>query len=210
MSPSAPPAAARKRPWYLVVALVVVSILGALGLTEGLAIVSEYRGGHIDATQLLAGVELESDRTAILDALDRREQALEDEKSKLFPLAVAELLLGAAMFGLSAGAMAGRPGARASLVQVVAVHAALVIATWVLTPRTRYADRAANVAQANAGLHMQHNDPEVTKQTEAMTPMLAVGRDAVVLMFSTMVSVLVIVALTRKRALEFYEPAAEG
>jgi hypothetical protein len=122
-----------KRPWYLLVALIVSWLLGAAALMTGGTIVALYRQ---DANELRQA--LDENEAALADPVarartERVNEELQRERERVFPLAVATLVLGGAMVAMSARAMSGREGARGALVQVVLARAALVGLVFLLT-----------------------------------------------------------------------------
>jgi hypothetical protein len=135
--------------------------------------------------------------------------ALEQDKTRMFPLAVAELLLGMALFALSAGAMAGRPGARSALVQVVTVQAVVVVLMYFLTSHVRIANRELAMALEIPKLS-KGNDPQLVEQSIAINRKIAPALEVGYLVARSIVAGLVLVALTRKRSLAYYEPAPEA
>ena len=212
MSPSsAPPAPTiRKRPWYLVVALVIASVFGAWSFQEGVLLISYYRNSDADLlTQELRQIDDESDRAAVKASLDHMNDELDASKSRMFPLAAAELLLGMALFALAAGAMAGRPGARTALVQVVFVQGALVVAMFFLTARFRAAAQDHSLAKNTAELKQQGGGP-LSPEDQQLARKGAHVLELAQLTFRSIVAGLVLVALTRKRSVAYYEQAAEG
>jgi hypothetical protein len=146
----------------------------------------------------------DADQTAVVEVMERYFGVVDSAKSRIFPLAVAALLLGAAMWGFAAGAMAGRGGARTALVQIIFVHALVIVLAFAITPDVRAAEATAN------------------SQLAALTPMPRAGpvREArrFLIDHSGVIPVLqrslrligyalVLVALTRRRTREFFEAA---
>ncbi len=210
MTTSVPPVkAARKRPWYLVVALVIASVFGATSFVDGWAIITYYRTTRIDMSSLVRDIDDDHDRVEAQAALDQYVDALDQDRPRMFPLAAAELLLGMALFALSAGAMSGRPGARSALVQVVTVQAVVVALVYLLTTHVRLANRDLTAATTSAELR-KHNDPALVEQSMAINRKLAPAFEIGWLTMRTLLASLVLVALTRKRSLEYYEPAPEA
>jgi hypothetical protein len=130
--------------------------------------------------------------------------ALDAAKERVFPIGVAWFLLGAAMWGLAAGAMAGRGGARAGLVQVLLVHAVVIGVGYALTADVRRADLDARLAMASLEPAPSPSEREAVRfASEHRTAFMLLPR---VLRF--VAYGLVLVALTRRRTREFYEAAA--
>lgn len=194
------------RPWYLVLVLLVCSCLGAWGATEGWALIDIYRGAQVDVAR---DVTREEDRKAIQAAVDNMLVAMDAERPRIFPLAAAELVLGIAMFVFAAGAMTGRPGARRVLVQVVIAQAALVILTFLVTPKLRASNIELMLAQTNMKA-LSHG--EKAESVELTIPAMRVffrGLTIAWLGVRSAVAALVVVGLTRSRARAFYDAQNE-
>jgi hypothetical protein len=207
---NAPAPVARKRPWFLVVALVVSSLFGATSFVDGWSILSYYRTTQIDVSAVVRDLDDDHDRKAAQAALERYVDALDADKHRMFPLAAAELLLGIALFGTSAAAMAGRGGGRAALVQVVAVQAAVIVLMFALTARVRSANRELGATIGAAQLRKSGNDPKVVEDSVAISKKIAPAIELLYVVGRTTVAGLVLVALTRRRTRSWYEPQAEG
>lgn len=207
---NAPAPVARKRPWYLVVALVVSSIFGATSFVDGWSILSYYRTTQVDVSVVVRDLDDDRDRKAASSALEHYVDALDADKHRMFPLAAAELLLGLALFATSASAMAGRRGGRAALVQVVAVQAVVVVLMFALTSRVRSANRELGATLGAAQLRKSGNDPKVIEDSVAISRKIAPFVEVLYVAGRTTVAGLILVALTRRRARAWYEPQAEG
>jgi hypothetical protein len=207
MSRSSAPPNVRKRPWYLVAALVGAWILGATAMNEGCYEISYYKTpDHAELVQAEAETfGRDADHTAVVQALEHYFSVIDGAKTRVFPLAIAALLLGAAMWALAAGAMASRSGARTALVQVISVHALVIVLAFAITPDVRAAEAE-----------------EISRRAALTTPMPPPGpmRDArrFVMDHSRFIPILrrslrlisyalVLVALTRRRTREFFEAA---
>ncbi len=198
-------AARTKRPWYLILALLICSGLGACGSTDGWRNIEVYRGVPLELPEMTR----EEDRQSMQAAADKLLAAMDAERSRLFPMSVAELVLGIAMFVFAAAAMTGRGGARRVLVQLVAAQAVLVLAMFLLTPKLRWAPVDILLAQANAK-ELEHGDkPEVVAQNAPAIRVAYRGALIAGLALRTVLAGLVIVALTRQRSRQFYEAAGE-
>lgn len=196
---------ARRRPWFLILALVVCSILGAGGFIGGTETVAVYRTTQLDTSVRLKDLKEDAHRQDAQASVDHLVEVLEQERPKMFPLSVAELILGLAMFILAAAAMAGRSGARSSLVQIVLVQAALIVGTYVATPKVRWAASEMELTIRAGELEETGNDPAMVKDTvrrfRQIEPVITGG----VLGGRLLVALLIVVALTRKRTRAFYE-----
>jgi len=199
-------AAERKRPWYLVFALLGAMALGTTGACSGWQRVTLYRES-IDPL-VAQGVSDVADRTAIETRLDAFVHALDAAKARGWPLAVAALLLGGAMMILSMRALGGNGGARAALIQVVVAQAGLNgLSYWLMRDVTEAEMRLNDAAQA-AKIHAQV--PDRLQADEASRTMAGVARAAspIALALSTLGSALVVVALTRRRARDFFDASS--
>lgn len=206
MSPSAPPASApRKRPWYLVVALVIASVFGATSFLEGCGLLTYYRTTSVDLSGPVREIDDEADRAAAQAALDHYVEALDQDKPRMFPLGAAELLLGLALFALAAGAMAGRSGARTALVQVVLVQSVVVVLMFFLGARVRAANRDLELVKRGHDMRKDGTDAALVDDTISMTKKIAPVIEYGTLGARTLVAVLVLVALTRKRSRAYFE-----
>lgn len=101
---------------------------------------------------------VEVDRKPDLSAEQRARQkatfeeytsALEHAKSRVVPLAVAEILLGAAMVVFAQRATVGRSWARHALVQLTVAHMALSVLEWMLTRDLRAPEDHFQLALSN-------------------------------------------------------------
>jgi len=176
-----------RRPWYLVVSLVVAWLLGALALMAGGSVITFYKQ---DAGELQQALDRDEEREPDPEArvlfrarTERLEDAHDRAKRREFPLGVAALLLGGAMVAMSARAMSGREGARGALVQVTLARAALAVAGFLITPDVRAAEFAVSPVYGYA----------------------SIGK----MIFETAACLLVVIALTRPRSRAFFR-AAEG
>lgn len=200
---------ARRRPWFLILALVVCSILGAGGFIGGMETVAVYRTTQLDTSVRLKDLKEDGHRQAAQASVDHLVEVLEQERPKMFPLSVAELVLGLAMFILAAAAMAGRGGARSSLVQIVLVQAALIVGTYVATPKVRWAAADMELTIRAGELEEAGNDPAIVKDTVSRFRQIEPAITGGVLGGRMMVALLIVLALTRKRTRAFYEAMSE-
>jgi hypothetical protein len=194
------PTAARKRPWYLVLALLGALALGSSGASTGWTRMVLYRQ-PIDPSFESDDIADQAEREAIVTRTRAWLQALDDAKPRGWPLGVASLVLGGAVFVFAMRTLGGNPGARTALVQLVVAQAALGIVdywllrdVWDLTARLEGARLAA--------LAHEHLDPAMLSET-AMSMPIAVG-------LQTLASALVVLGLTRRRSRRFFEARAEA
>ncbi len=200
----------RKRPWYLVVALVFISLAGVTAAADGCRIAGFYQGMPVE--QPMPDGISDIDARLIHAAEEAFRAALDQDRRVVFPLAAAAIVLGMAMFAFSAAAMSGRDGARRALTQLVAVRAVVIAVGFVATRRFNEADDDLQRARTTAELRVSRGpranqaiaEQEIFQQRWGRvvnigfvaTKMLAFG--------------LVIVALTRRRTRQFYEATSEA
>jgi hypothetical protein len=208
--PPPPPrssAAASKRPWYLVAALIAAWVFGAGSWVDGCNAAAFYKGATVD---IAAAAQSLTDAQARDEVIALGTQWLDvwaGAKSRALPLGIASLLLGMTMALLAMRSMMGQAGARRALVQVVAVHAALLVVTYYLTADVRGAELAFQKALVIARFRDQRPDETTAAQVESMRvgarllPPLQLG-------FRTVASVLILLVLTRPRVRALYETPA--
>lgn len=192
-----------RRPWYLVLALLICSGLGACGSTTGWGTIEVYRGAPFD--NRAHDFTREDDIKNVAASGDRLLAAMEAERPMAFPLAAGELVLGIAMFILAAAAMTGRGGARRALVQIMLAQTILVVATFVLTPKYRHAQIDWVLAQQVAKDLESGQTQEQIDQTVPAIRVFYSGISVAAIVLRAVVGGLVIVALTRRRSREFYD-----
>lgn len=196
-----------RKPWYLVLALLVCSGLGACGSTSGWGTIELFRGAQGDSH--VADFTREDDRKAVQLSFDRMMTAMDAERPRGFPLAAAELVLGAAMFIFAAAAMTGRGGARRALVQITFAQAVLVLVAYFLTPKTRFAQLDWAVAQEAGKLLEAGQTQAQVDRTLPAVHVLYHGLWIAQLAVRSVVAALVMFALTRPRARAYYEARPE-
>jgi hypothetical protein len=123
-------APARKRPWYLVSALMGALALGTLATSAGWARVVLYRQ-TFDPSEFGEGIADTAEREAVEARAQAWLQALDDAKPRGWPLGVATLILGGAVF-LYAMRTLGGGAARTALVQLVLAQGALNVVDYAL------------------------------------------------------------------------------
>ena len=206
-STQAPPPA-RKTPRYLLLALLMTLVFGAMGWADGCEKLAFYRGDADLASQQARswGVQNEADRVRA-DALYQHYTELADAAhGRTVPLAAATFVLGAAILALAARALAGSANARGPLVQLLTAQAIVAVLVFVLTKNVWHAEWSlfwehARISQRETlppGLSATIA-PAINMLDAIAAPALFVGR--------MMLSALVIVALTRQRSREFFEAA---
>ncbi len=209
--PSEPPQAAQvpKRPWYLILALGVCFILGFTSARNALNFIFVLREPETDITTQFADIPSDVARQKLQGAAQGLLDAIHAEQARIYPISVAELVLGLALFGLAVLAMVGRNGARRALVQVMIVMSLLAGAEWFATPKLRAAEREAAIVQIDVGSAesgMDARDVAIQVATWRRLMPIVMG---VRLFLRVVVTVLVVLALTRRRTYLFYESMAE-
>ena len=199
--------AERKRPWYLVLALLGALALGMTGACNGWAAVTLYRE-PIDVSLSGQGISDPADRAAVEARVESLVRTLDGAKSRGLPIAVAGLLLGSAMVMFSMRALGGSRGARALLVQLAVAQAGLNGASYWLLRDVMDADTRWLEAREIADAHEQVPDRSRADERLRATLGLVRARNPIGLVLSTLGSVLVVVALTRRRSREFFDAAA--
>jgi hypothetical protein len=205
MSVSIPPAGAR-RPWYLVVALAITMFFGAAGWISGCNTIAEYRDPNDAFEHQVEALQTSQDRDTARAAHERYLTALDGAKKRQFPVGVAEFLLGAAMLALTIRAIAGRPGARALLVQLTAGQATLVLVAYFLTSDAR----AAWLTQYGITGHLLVPPDPIERALwhPGMIEALAGAVWSAWIGVRSLLSVIAVVALTRQRTRDFFEAVA--
>jgi len=197
---------AARRPWYLVLALLICSGIGACESTAGWTTIELYRG-HIDDRS--HEMTREDDSKAVASSFQKMLAGLDEERPRAFPLAVGELVLGIAVFVFAAAAMTGRGGARRALVQLMVAQTILVLAIFFVTPKFRAAETEWLVAQQSGQLiDKGHSEADVRLQMN----LARAGRRALtitLIIARTAVAALVLLALTRQRARAYYDAQGE-
>jgi hypothetical protein len=200
----------RKRPWYLVLALIGAVSLGCTGACGGWGMVTLYRE-PIDPSIVGQHIADEADRTAVVARFQAYLQALDAAKERGWPLAVATLILGTAILVASVRTLRGRGSARKVLIQLIVAQVGLSALSYWLMPRDVFdADMRFVEANQSADLHERiHDRPRADELARtgshvlrAITPidfsLRAVG------------SALIVFALTRRRAREVLDAPNEA
>jgi hypothetical protein len=199
--------AERKRPWYLVLALLGALALGMTGACNGWAAVNAYRE-PVDQSQYGEGVSDPADRAALEARVEAFVQTMDAAKSRGWPMAVAGLLLGGAMVMFAMRAIGGSRGARSALVQLVVAQAGLNAAGYWLLRDVMNADTRYQEARQVAFAH--EHIPDRTQADDALRSTLAMvrARNPIGLVLNALGSALIVVALTRRRSRDFFDAAA--
>jgi len=202
-------AAPRKRPFYLVVALLGAVVFGAYGALQGWSAFLQYRGA-IDPALASQEIPNPDDRAAFVARLEACQAALDAVKTWGWPLAVAAIVLGSAMFVFAMRGLAGSSSARAILLQLVVVQAGVNVVEHRLLRGVFEAD--VNLWETAETTYIRENVPEWT-HPEARTHAWGVtARSAYPfsLAAQTFGSALIVVALTRRRTREFFDASGQA
>jgi hypothetical protein len=199
----------RKRPWYLVVALLGAVMLGSTGACNGWTVVMLYRE-PIDPTIVGQGIADEGDRSAVISRFQALLQALDVAKARGWPLAVADLVLGGAILATAMRSL-GRGGtARRVLIQALVAQAVVTGLSYVLLRDVFEALLRLSVAKKSAELHETINDRP--RADEMLRTFSHVARVATPIEFAirTLGGALIIVALTRRRSRDFLDSSGKA
>lgn len=200
----------RKKPWYLVAALMGALGLGAGGGCEGQRLVSLYRAEHLDPSAFVQKIDSDTDREEVRAALEGYIGALADGRDRAFPLAVAALLIGFATVLFAMRAIGGSAGARRGLMQLVVVQAGLVAGTFFIERDVRAASVRLATSEIRAQAHQEMPDAAKAEQEIRINLTKVRLRDPARLAMSTIGSLLIIFALTRRGSRAFFEAAPDA
>jgi hypothetical protein len=183
-------------------ALIFAWVFGAGSASDGCTTIQLYKTSSSDL-KLVLPAELESDAGA--KVVERYLEALDAAKGRMFPLAVASLILGSVMWALAAGAMAGRRSARSALLQVLLARALLLVIAFLITPDVRAAMVRKEVEKLELGPEpkspAERDAQKWVKGHVGLFPPLYLG-------MQLSGYALVFFALTRRRSREFFEAAS--
>jgi hypothetical protein len=202
-------AAARKRPFYLVLALLGALALGANGACTGWATVTLYRE-PIDPTLAGEGIADEGDRLAVVARFEAYLRALDAARPRGWPLGIATLILGSAILVFATRALGGSSRARAVLVQLVVAQAGVhAAAYWLMRD---VLDAELHVHEANQAAENHERFPERARADDITRATAGILRamNPLGLALRTIGSALVVIALTRRRSREFFDEASEA
>jgi hypothetical protein len=206
------PAAERKRPFYAVLALLGALALGTTGASSGWVVVETYRE-PIDPSTVADGVADDADRAAIVTRFETYLRVLDAARSRGWPIAVAMLVLGTAVLFTAVRTLGGSKGARHILVQMLVAQAALSgVSYWALRD-VNEADLRWQEARQAAKVHEefpQQQQHEYADEVLHLSGKLLRLRPPIELALGTLCSALIVLALTRQRAREFFDAPAEA
>lgn len=120
----------------LVVAMMLAVMMGMAGVAQGCATIQVFRAGSLPERPLPAGADVAAEEAN--RALERAELSIRlDARRTLLPLAIANLLLSALLFGAAWRVLGLRPGARSLATQALAANALFAIVEYSLTRDVR-------------------------------------------------------------------------
>ncbi|WP_394843717.1 hypothetical protein LZC95_42540 [Pendulispora brunnea] len=202
-----PTAQGPRRPWYLMTALVLAWIFGAMGFVQGCTTIVVLRGEGPTPEEHTEMIQSNEQRAQASRAAENYYSTMNNARSRYFPLAVAGMLLGVVMVGCAARCMSGREGARAPLIQLVTAQAALVLLAHFLAADVRQASLNFENAMTVARMRDSTQDQQTLESIVARLPRLLHMRDTGWLIVRSMLSGFIVIALTRSRSREFFEAA---
>jgi hypothetical protein len=197
----------RKRPWYLVLALLGALALGTAGAFQGWGTFVSYHE-PIDPTVVGSGIADEADRLAVVARFEAYLQVLDVAKSRAWPLGVATLVLGTAIFVFAMRALGGNGAARAVLVQLIVAQAGTNAASYWLLRDVFEAELRLREAEDAATSRDNVPERDQAEVLHAASKMRRAGYP-IALALDTLGSALIVVALTRRRTRAFFDPASE-
>jgi hypothetical protein len=200
--------AERKRPWYLVLALLGAMALGTAGAFQGWGTFISYHD-PIDPTVVGAGIADEADRVAVITRFEAYLQVLDAAKSRAWPLGVATLILGTAIFVFAMRALGGSGTARAVLVQLVVAQAGINAVSYWLLRDVFEAELRMREAEDAAAAHDNVPERDQADVQRAAAKMRRAGYP-IALALDTLGSALIVTALTRRRTRAFFDPTSEA
>ncbi len=200
-------AAERKRPWYLVLALLGALALGTTGACSGWSTVTLYRE-PIDPSVAAQGITDDGDRATVSSRVEAYVHTLDAAKSRGWPLGVATLLVGGAMMIFAMRALGGSGGARTALVQLVVAQAGLNVASYWLMRDVFDADLRVFEARQAAEIHERIREKPRADEMSRTTVAILRAANPVAIALRTIGSALVVVALTRRRSRDFFDASA--
>jgi hypothetical protein len=202
-------AAKRKRPWYLVLALIGAVTLGSIGACDGWGTVTLYRE-PIDPSVVGQRIADDADRAAVVARFQAYLQTLDAAKTRGWPLAVASLLLGGAILIAAVRTLGGSGSARRVLVQLVIAQAGTTaLSYWLMRDAFEVYLRFVDASQS-AELHERISDrPRADEKARTGSHALRVATP-IVFALRTLGSVFIVIALTRRRSRELLDSANEA
>lgn len=196
------------RPWYLVVTMGLVWVIGLYGLMSACETVDYLREGSMPDVAAVAR-EAKQEQTDPAEVIFRvyeaaRFRAISEHQNVAFPLQVAQLLLSGLLVVASGLAMRGRKGARGFALQMLAANALLTLVDYMLTRgiRSAWIDALAQTGEVFPALPADAGAPS----DKVLLWWLARTR----FVFKLGALVLAAVALTRTKTKAFFDAVARA
>jgi hypothetical protein len=199
----------RKRPWYLVLALVGAFTLGSTGACGGWGLVTLYRE-PIDPSIVGQKISDEADRTAVISRFESFLQTLDAAKARGWPLAVASLVLGGAILVIAVRMLGGRGSGRRVLVQLIIAQAGTSALSYWLMRDVFEADLRFAEANQSAGDHEKVADRSRADEMARSESHLLRAARPVDFALRTLASVFIVIALTRRRSRDVLDSSNEA
>ncbi len=167
----------------------------------------------VDPAQAGAGVTDEADRAAVIARFEAYLKVLDAARSRGWPIAVAMLVIGTGVLVSAVRTLGGNRGSRPILLQLVVVRAALGAASyWLMVDvdaaelRLREARQAAEVHQSFPQEQQQEYAAELLRKSGWLLRI----QPRLQLAIGTLASGLIVIALTRRRARDFFDESARA
>src|SRR5579863_1169847 len=192
------PSTERKRPFYVVLALLAALAMGTAGAGSGWGMVEMYRA-PIDPTLAGTGVSDEADRAAVVARFEAYIKAIDRARARGWPIAVAMLVLGTGVLVGAVRTLGGRKGARPLLLQLVVAQAVLSGVSYFALGDVLEAEVRLREAEQAAKVHEtfpQEDQHEHADQMLRMSRKVLQMQARVELAIGTVCSGLIVLALT--------------
>ncbi|MFO0672027.1 MAG: hypothetical protein U0235_20785 [Polyangiaceae bacterium] len=192
-----------RKPWPLLVAIIVAWLFGVGGCTEGSQIIAGYWSPAPDFGEIAAKGSTDEERAAVRAAGERCLAATDGARRRVFPFGVATFVLGAAMVVFSARAMAGRKSARSLLIQLLVVQALFVGVREYATRDLKRECMDITFAAVRLGMKDKDRPPAITSG-DVPSGLLDAGV-MVAIALRSLAAGLVVLALTRPRSVAWFD-----
>lgn len=197
----------KKRPWYLVLALILCTSFGACGWFDGYQGVLFYRDTQVDTPNFVEQLPETAAKARAREASVALFQERDAARRVGFPLAVGTFVIGAAVLLFTARAFANRGTSKKLLLQFLLVQLAIIVGSHfalakVATRQDHLSlaiQQAHMLGQAKTDLERQQVDETYVTMRRIFPPL-----KTTFLAFRAGLTLFVIVALTRRRTREFY------
>jgi hypothetical protein len=199
--------AERKRPFYLVLAVLGALALGTIGASRGWDMVALYRE-PVDTSLAGRGIVDDGDRAAVIARNEALLRAVDAARPRGWPISVGELVLGSAILLFAMRVIGASRGSRAALVQLVVAQAALGALSYELLPEVETSKIRLALAVKAASDHQAFPQQERVEDLRVSAQVLQM-MPRIDLALRTLCGTLVVLALTRRRAREFFDASSE-